>query len=98
VALDGSPGERRALASVFLERIAKRRNRLLKPRRPAFALAEPDERTAEIGLGRRPVKRHALTGAFLERGAKRGDRLLKPRRPALALPEYPKRKAEIVLL
>src|SRR3989442_15133293 len=91
------PVEPHALAGSFLEGGAIGGDRLLKPRRPALALAECQERVAEIVLGPGPVKWDARAGSFLEGVAIGGDRLLEPRRPALALAERPERVAEIVL-
>ncbi len=79
------PVERNPIARQFLQRRAIGRDRLLEPRRPAFPLAERQERTAEIVLSRRPSERDPVARQFLQRRAKGRDRLLEPRRPALPL-------------
>jgi hypothetical protein len=46
-------------ARSFLQGLAIGGDRLLKPRRPALALAERRKRIAEIVLGHGPAERHA---------------------------------------
>src|ERR1700730_8628199 len=67
IALDQGPGQRHALARIFLKGTTKCAHRLLQARCPGFALPQSPKRVAEIVLGRSPVERHALARVQLDK-------------------------------